>query len=259
MSTAFSKYALYIAAFQNPEADVSFLSKLFKRENCRKAKSLREDFCGTASICARWIESDLERMAIGVDIDEEPIAWGREHVLGKLEAMQRARVQLVCSDVFDFVSPLADVIVAFNCSFCVFKRRDQLKAYFECARNSLVDDGLLVLELYAGPEAQTTGVDRIQCTNFVAVWEQAEFNAVTNEALNRVHFEFTDGSRLQNAFVYDWRLWSPIELTDLLLECGFRDARLYRKQKTDDGETAIEPCTWADVPNYWEVYVVGFR
>jgi hypothetical protein len=104
-----------------------------------------------------------------------------------------------------------------------------------------------------------TGADRISCKNVVAVWEQAEFNAVTNESLNRIHFELADGSRLQNAFVYDWRLWSPIELTDLLLECGFRDSRLYRKQKPDGSEPLIESCTQADVPNYWEVYIVGFR
>lgn len=122
-----------------------------------------------------------------------------------------------------------------------------------------LSDGLLALELYAGPEAQMIGVDRIPCKNFVAVWEQAEFNAVTNEALNRIHFELADGSRIQNAFVYDWRLWSPIELTDLLLECGFRDSRLYRKQKTDGSEPATEVCTRANVPNHWEVYVVGFR
>jgi hypothetical protein len=119
---------------------------------------------------------------MGVDIDPEPLAWCREHILIQLEPEQQTRLQLVRSDVLNIAAHPADLIVALNCSFCVFKRRDQLKAYFECVRNSLVDDGLLALELYAGPEAQMIGIDRIACKDFVAVWEQADFNAVTNEA-----------------------------------------------------------------------------
>ena len=196
---------------------------------------------------------------MGVDVDPEPLAWCCDHLAPQLEPTQRERLELVCVDVLEVASQPTDLILAFNCSFCVFKGRNRLKAYFRNCHSTLVDDGMLVLELYAGPEAQMVGVDRVQCGDFVAVWEQASFNAVTHDALNFIHFENADGSRLQKAFVYDWRLWTPVELTETLLECGFKEARVYRKQTIISGQFSISESSHADVPDYWELFIVGIR
>jgi hypothetical protein len=50
-------------------------------------------------------------------------------------------------------------------------------------------------------------------------------------------FLFSDGSALANAFEYDWRLWSPSELSDALREVGFADVAVYdRMGSAVDGE-----------------------
>lgn len=258
-STDDIKYSLYVKAFQNPKASVAFLTQLFEQQNSRFPLSLREDFCGTAAICTNWVESDPQRTAMGVDIDPEPLAWCCDHLASQLQPAQRSRLELVCADVLEVAAQPTDLILAFNCSFCVLKRRNQLNAYFRDCRSALVDDGMLVLELYAGPEAQMVGIDRVHCGDFVAIWEQASFDAVTNEALNFIHFEKADGSRNQKAFAYDWRLWTPAEIIETLLECGFRDTKVFRKQETIGGQFSISESRHADVPDYWELFVVGIR
>ena len=37
-----------------------------------------------------------------------------------------------------------------------------------------------------------------------------------------IHFRFPDGSQLEEAFTYDWRIWSMPELRDILKEVGFK-------------------------------------
>ncbi|KAJ2556159.1 hypothetical protein EV175_002107, partial [Coemansia sp. RSA 1933] len=51
----------------------------------RQAQSLREDFCGTAVLCAEWVSSSLyaNRYAYGVDIDPEVIDYAKKHTVGQ--------------------------------------------------------------------------------------------------------------------------------------------------------------------------------
>ena len=87
----------------------------------------------------------------------------------------------------------------------------------------------MTMDLYAGPEAQRSGKDQLPGINCVGVWEQRSFNSITNEAVNCIHFEFSDGSRLDNAFLYEMRMWSPAELIDALAEVGFGTSRVYQR------------------------------
>ena len=98
-----------------------------------------------------------------------------------------------------------------------------------------------------------------RCDGFTAIWEQVEFNAATNEALNRIHFVMSDGARLECAFEYDYRLWTPAELREALLETGFRDGRVFRKNIVNQSQMAVEECAFASVPDWWNAYVVGYR
>ena len=44
------KYRLYQESVQDPESDVSFAQRIFKRRYGRPARLLREDFCGAAAV-----------------------------------------------------------------------------------------------------------------------------------------------------------------------------------------------------------------
>lgn len=256
---ASDKHQLYAQAFQNPDSDLGSVEAIFTQEYGRPPVSVREDFCGTAANCVAWVRSGDNRFAAGIDIDAETLAWCRKSYVDALRPDEQRRLRLCHGDVLEVETTACDVILALNCSFCVLKTRKLLNRYVEQCLNRLPSIGMLVLEVYAGPEAQRSGSDRIACETFTAIWEQVRFNAVTNEALNRIHFELEDGSRLENAFEYDWRLWSPAELLDILSECGFSDARVYRKDMTDGRDLDKSLCNSADVSDYWVVYIVGLK
>ena len=51
-----------------------------------------------------------------------------------------------------------------------------------------------------------------------------------------IHFDFDDGSRMERAFEYDWRLWSIPEVTELLYEAGFSKVHVYWEEFVDNGD-----------------------
>ena len=215
------KYLLYQEAVQDPEGDVRRLARMYESRFGRPPRTLREDFCGTAAIACAWVRARRERLAIGVDLDPEPLAWCREHNLAKLRPGQASRVRLVRGDVREVRGPRADVLVAFNFSYFVFKERAELLHYFRRARAHLAEEGIFSCDLYGGPESQEEKVETRRHDGFKYLWDQDRFDPITHHAENLIHFEFPDGSRLRRAFRYDWRLWMLPELDDLLREAGF--------------------------------------
>jgi hypothetical protein len=105
--------------------------------------------------------------------------------------------------------PSADIAAALNCSFCVFKQRADFKQYLEACYASLSSPGMVALEIYCGADAQNLGRDEIELGGSQAIWEQVSFDPITSQCLNHVHFQMANGSLVEKAFVYDWRLWSP--------------------------------------------------
>ena len=51
-----------------------------------------------------------------------------------------------------------------------------------------------------------------------------------------IHFAFEDGTRLDNAFDYSWRLWSLAELRDIMYDAGFTTVDTYWEGTDEDGE-----------------------
>ena len=47
---------LYEKSVQTPDIEVVFIDKVFRKEFGRPATFLREDFCGTALMCAEWVK-----------------------------------------------------------------------------------------------------------------------------------------------------------------------------------------------------------
>ena len=106
-----------------------FLAQTFERIAGRRGASLREDFCGTALLCAEWVGAKRGRTAVGIDIDPEPLAWGAKHNIQPLGA-RASLVRLLQQDARDPCRGPFDVSVALNFSYFVFQTREELRRYF---------------------------------------------------------------------------------------------------------------------------------
>jgi ubiquinone/menaquinone biosynthesis C-methylase UbiE len=254
-------HELYELSVQNVEHEIEFLQDTFRSLTGRTAFVLREDFCGTASASCQWVRQGPEYQAIGVDIDPAVLEWGREHRVGRLDPGDRARVRLIESDVQDVETPPVDILIAFNFSYFIFATRDMMRRYFERVRGALKDDGVFFCDMFGGPEAQeeTREKTKHKRHGFTYIWEQAEFHPVTHYMRTHIHFKFKDGSKIKNAFTYEWRLWTPPEIRELLLEAGFRTATVYWEGEDEDGEGNGEftPDREGEADLAWIAYVVA--
>jgi hypothetical protein len=227
LARAADRYALYQEAVQDGEADVLFLERVFRKAYGRAPRVLREDFGGTALLACEWVRHHPENRAVAIDLDPEPLAWGRAHNLPRLSADERARLRLVRGDVRTAKSEPADVTAAFNFSYFLFKTRPELLAYFRKAHSTLRREGMLALDVYGGWEALKSQRERRRNRGFTYVWDQHDFDPLSHDVVNHIDFEFPDGSRKPRAFTYHWRLWLIPELRELLTEAGFRDVGVY--------------------------------
>lgn len=225
---------LYEQSVQAVDIEVEFLGETFRALRGREALSLREDFCGTASLSCEWARSSNRRHAIGVDNDADVLDWGRRNRIARLPEAARARVKLLNEDVRTVSSDPVDIVGAFNFSYFCFKTRDEMRGYFARVRDALKPDGVFFLDAFGGPEASDLVKEKTKHDGFTYVWEQAEFEPITGRILCHIHFKFPDGSKIKRAFTYDWRLWTLPELRELLLEAGFSKVRVY--WEGDDGE-----------------------
>ncbi|MDH3520751.1 MAG: class I SAM-dependent methyltransferase [Myxococcales bacterium] len=255
-------YRLYQEAVQDPEGDVALVSRIFKRHYGRAPRLLREDFCGTAAMACAWVRHHRENCAWGIDLDPEPLAWGQAHNIAGLDPHQAERIHLIEADVLDARHAKVDATVAFNFSYFIFKTREQLVRYFEKARSTLREEGILVLDLYGGADAQRRMAETREYDHFDYVWDQDVFDPIHHNVVNYIHFEFADGSRLQRAFRYDWRLWSIPEVRDALLDAGFSKTEAYWEQtdrRTNEGNGTYYRAERAEDDPAWVAYVVGLR
>lgn len=232
-------HALYERAVQDGPSDIAFLERVWHEVYGDREDPVhfREDFCGTALLCAAWVARSAERTAEGFDIDAATLDWGREHNLAPLkDAAQRVRLHV--QDVREPGDRPADVLCAQNFSYQGFKERRELADYFRKTRQHLSETGVLVLDVFGGSEAveELKEEREIEEGEFTYVWEQKRFHPGTNELQCRIHFEFPDGSRIKSAFEYSWRLYSIPELRDVLKEVGYREVRVYFEEFDEDGD-----------------------
>lgn len=231
------KHVLYQQSVNAADVDVEFLEKLFQKQFGRPARILREDFCGTFLLSCHWVASHPENMAYGLDIDPEPLAWGKSHNALALKDNQTNRLFPIRMDVLKgHLVCAVDIVDAQNFSWFVFKDRATLLAYFSSVYSSLKTEGLFVLDIYGGPDAQILCEDVRECDDFDYVWEQAAYDPITANTLCHIHFRFPDGTSMPYAFSYDWRLWTIPETRDVLLEAGFSDVLVAWEGTGEDGE-----------------------
>ncbi len=259
-------HALYEKSVQSPDHDVPFLASYFRRYTGRPLRRLREDFCGTAVFAACFVKRHPDNRAVGIDLDEATLAWGRAQNVSRLTAGQRRRLTLVHGNVLDPRPANAELIVAMNFSYMVFRTRRLLLRYFRRARASLRPGGLLALDIWGGSESQVPQEEAREIENpdddgigdFIFIWDQDVFDPVTYFCTTRIHFRFRDGSRIRNAFVYEWRLWTIAEVMELMKEAGFRDVHcLWDYADSDDEPEVWRRADKGDTDPAWIAYLVG--
>lgn len=261
---------LYQQSVQAPEADIEFFTETYEQLRGKKPLTMREDFCGTALLSVEWCRSDPERLAFGVDLSQETLDWGREHNIIPAGESVAQRITLRHGNVLDPVEEKVDITCALNFSYCIFKTRGLLRQYFENARAGLAPDGILVLDLFGGTETIDILEEErdVDDADFTYVWDQDRYNPITNEILCYIHFNFPDGSKLERAFTYDWRLWTIPEVRELLTEAGFSKVHVYWEEfeeSDDEDDDELEGTgRYQDVEEVenqesWVIYIVAER
>jgi SAM-dependent methyltransferase len=251
------RHRLYQLAVQAPAGDARLLARWFARTEDRPLRLLREDFCGTAAIAACFVAMHRDNRALAVDHDAAALQWGRQHnAAALLSAAAQRRLQLVCADVRAVRRPAADLIAAVNFSYSVFHARDELLDYLRHCRRALRPGGCVVLDAFGGGLAQRPFVEVYRHRGFRHEWEQRAFDPITHRVDCRIHFAFPDGTRLDDAFVYDWRMWTLPELQDLLRQAGFAEAGVLWR---DASSGNIRRRRRAPADPSWLAFVFGRR
>ncbi|MCU7916706.1 MAG: class I SAM-dependent methyltransferase [Candidatus Thiodiazotropha sp. (ex Gloverina cf. vestifex)] len=257
------RHRLYELSVQCSGAEIDFVDDTFKKLRGRRARLLREDFCGTANVCCEWVRRRKFNRAIGVDLDAEVLDWGRTHQLGGLKPSERKRISLLEENVLTVKTEPIEVISAMNFSYWLFKERKHLKRYFKRVHSQLADDGILFMDAYGGYESYKDIEEERDIedgdSTFTYTWEQEKYEPISGNLICHIHFDFEDGSRMERAFSYDWRLWSLPEIRELLDETGFSKVTFYWQGFDEDGEPDGDfvPVTEGDADAGWICYITA--
>jgi hypothetical protein len=264
---------LYEASVQNVDTDLDFGRRVYKNHFKRKPLTVREDFCGTAKLAARWVERNKDHEAWGIDFHQPTLDWGIKYNVSGLSEEQHSRLHLICGDVLKKSTANIDLLFALNFSFCTFKKREVLRSYFKRAYESLNEEGLFVMDIYGGTESGMVKCDDVreipglttpegmEIPDFEYIWDQAKFNPINQHTTCHIHFKVPGYAKIKKAFTYDWRLWTLPEIQEILIEAGFSKAEVYLHDFDDDGdsdETYRLRKTYENVQG-WVAYVVGIK
>ena len=253
-------HLLYENSVQAVDAEIDFVDNTYTTLRDQPARFLREDFCGTGNTSCEWVRRRPDNYAIGVDLDEEVMSWGRERHIAWLSDDEQERVALVNADVMSVDTPPQDIVVAMNFSYWVFKQRATLQAYFSRVHAALNEQGLFVLDCFGGYDVSRVMKENTKYDDYTYTWHQASYNPISGDYRCHIHFKFKDGSRLKNAFTYDWRLWSLPEIQEILCDAGFSNVKTYWQGWNEDETEAdgeFTPLEVADPDAGWICYIVA--
>lgn len=257
------RHVLYQRAVQAPETDARFYDRWFRKYTGRPLRLLREDFCGTAVLACHHVRRNPDNRAIGVDLHWPTLAWGRIHnVRTLLTAEQQKRLTLLQQNVLAVRKPQADAILALNFSYSVFMTRADLLGYIKNCHRALRPGGVLFLDAWGGPDVLVAKTDKTRHRGFVYEWEQRAYDPISHRIQCAIHFAFPDGTRLRDAFFYDWRLWTLAELRELFVEAGFPTVDVLwetTNHKTGGGTGVFRKMARGGMDEAWIAIVVGVK
>ena len=253
------RFHLYELCVQSP-AD---MTRLLRAVHAGSPTVLGEDFCSTAATSRHWCDTIGGGKAIAVDHDPEVFALCRDH----------PGITTVHADVRECAEPV-DVLFAGNFSIGYMHRRDDAIAYLRHARSRLNPGGVFLCDTYGGESAFIRGrLERevpvpegspVPGTHVLYTWEQRDADPLSARVLDVLHFRLFDSDEviadLPDAFTYDWRLWSPPELHDMMREAGFSRVDVYGQlpdAEDDEGNVYTEPVSGEDLDDSFIVCVAA--
>ncbi len=256
------KYQLYEESVQSVDFEVEFIKKMFKKYKRGICLDVREDFCATASISAAWVKDGNSRKAYAIDLEKKILQIAKKRINKSLSKEQLSRLKLIHGDSQIKSTQKVDSVIAMNFSYWVFKERDALKKYFANAYKHLHKKGIFFLDAFGGYEAHQELEESTKHKGFTYVWDQDKFNPVNHHLTCYIHIEFKNGSKIKNAFKYDWRLWSLPEITECLKEVGFKSVEIYMQgwdDKNDCESDKFYRVTNCDADPGWIAYIVALK
>lgn len=259
------KYYLYQNAVQCVEAEIDFVEATYQCLKGRPARTLREDFCGTAQTACEWVGRHQNNLAWAVDFDPLVLQWGNDNNVSNLNASQKSRIQLLNEDVLTVADVQnaggeMDAILAMNFSYFIFMQRDLMIEYFRSVLSTLKSDGVFFLDAFGGYEAAKELKEDRECDGFTYTWEQASFNPINSQMQCYIHFVTDEGIKMDKAFDYYWRLWTLPEITEMLLIAGFTTAEVYWEgtdKKTGEGDGVYTQSKIGSADASWVCYIVA--
>ncbi|MEO1129583.1 MAG: class I SAM-dependent methyltransferase [Planctomycetota bacterium] len=261
MAATADRHICYEASVQCVEAEIDFVDDTFRDLRGRRASVIREDFCGTANSSCEWVRRRRTNRAYGVDLDQPTLDWGLENHIAKLPASARSRVTLLKENVLETNPEPVDAVLAMNFSYYTFQRRADLRRYFQNVRESLSDGGIFFLDCYGGYESFKECKEKREINkDFTYVWEQAHYEPITGRMICYIHFHFSDGSKMNRAFSYEWRMWTVPEIREVLEEAGFARSTIYWEgtdEDTNEGNGVFEPESAGEADPAWVAYIVA--
>lgn len=257
-------YDLYERSVQSPKTHIDWLVSLYHQQRGLYPTRLREDFCGTFQLACAWVLRNRNNSAIGLDLDAEPLNYGRRRHYARLTASQKKRLKIYQENVMTITTPKSDLVFVGNFSFFTLQKRKDLLNYFKKVHRSLREDGMFLLELAGGPGMIEKGTERKQVKKgkhkFTYFWEQKDFDPINHRGQYAIHFQLPNGKKLRDAFTYDWRIWSLPETRELLIEAGFQDAIVYWESSyKGKGTGEFLPMNEGDNSYSWIAYVAGLK
>jgi len=257
----FNKYEFYNKAVQSAAEDVKFYRRVYKKIRKNKLPViLREDFCGAGALSCEWVKLNSQFKSCGLDLDREPMDYGRKHYISKLNLDQQKRVALVKKDVLTLNLPAADIAIAVNFSYFFFKKREILKRYFDNVYKSLNQEGLFIVDAFGGTQCTGEIEDKTKHKKFIYYWDQKNFDPITNEAYFEIHFGYK-GKKHKGVFTYDWRMWSLPEIREIMQEVGFQSTKVYWEGNDNkgNGNGEFRATEKGEACESWIAYVVGVK
>lgn len=250
---ALDRYGLYELAVQDPARLVPFLRALHGGE----PRALAEDFCGSAAHARVWCARVRGGTAVAIDFDGEALARGVAPGVTALRA-DLARWEPPGDH------PRADVLYAGNYSVGYLGERAELLRWLRGARARLAAGGLIALDTYGGAAAWRTGAvvrDHVLAggLRLRAIWEQRLADPLRARVENALSLRVDRGGEvladLPEAFVYRWRLWTPAELVEALLEAGFARPLAYAQLGDADEPPSpvVDPAELGSPDGRWSV------
>jgi hypothetical protein len=219
------KYQLYQSAVQNVKKEVEFFRKIYRLIYNKVPHSFREDFCGTGLLANEWVKNSVENIAVGIDIDQEALEYGNNN------NTSTDRVSLLNHNVlteYDETQKF-DVICSLNYSHFLLTKRSEIKKYFENVFKN-ISKGIFIIDLFGGSHIyEDHSYDKGDYYRFCG----KAINIVNNQTECSLNFKIKK-NKYKPLFNFMFRVYSIIELRELLEEIGFKKSKLFLKEINDD-------------------------